>query len=409
MFEANGSGFRDLRPALLVAGIPGLLICATVIVDVAKSDDASAESVATDIFGEDSLSENVSETLRHAASLADDEAYEFLCDWVLPRPGHAGFRLSGQFTSSRPASQDGEESGSDVSGGRLVSPVFDLLELATRTGRLSELLGRVEAVPVSTDELQVRSKLALLILLDLQMGQQGTAEEKFDLLYDTVQVSKPAAMAGQWPETLVAYRCVKKFPEFTSIGDLLEFLVRRRVYKSVPPGAFAWYVHVAALAREFRYAEMLRTAERSAELELSDRPLKDWVHVSRVRARTHGRGYPESSWKWNGQQCMHVTGHDEDCLLYRVPLRGNFQVEADVHTSGAVELLTAGALLGFQNRGSLITGSFGAGTAIEKVEPRFSRTDAWVRVRSEVQDETVRTWVHGRLVNERKISGEPDP
>lgn len=409
MFEANLSGHRMARPVFLVTGIFGLTICATVIVDIAEADAPLARSVAAEIFGEDSLSENVSEIRRRVAILADDEAFEFLCDWVLPGPSHPGLRLSGQFTSSRPASHDDEESGDDVSFGRLVSPVFDLLELATRTGQLPELLRRVEVIPDSTDELQLRSKAALLILLNLQMGQGDSVEENFDLLYDAVQASEPVAMFEQWPETLVAYRCVKKFPEFTSVGDLLEFLVRRRVHKSVPSGAYAWYVHVAALAGEFRHAEMLRSGGRSSELDHSDRSMKDWVHVSRVRARTHSRGYPEPSWKRNGHQCVHVTGHDEDFLLYRIPVRGNFQVEVDAHTGGTVELLTAGELLGFQTRGSIITGSFRSGTLIEKVEPRFSRTDAWVRVRSEVQDGTARTWVHGRLVSERKLAAEPDP
>ncbi|MGZ0174289.1 MAG: hypothetical protein ACKVHE_32700 [Planctomycetales bacterium] len=278
--------------------------------------------------------------------------------------------------------------------------MFDLLEIASRTGRLNELRDRVEAIPQPTDDLQIRSQAALLILLDLEMHESTSAEKYFDLLFESVKKSKPASMHDQWPETLVAYRCVKNFPDFVAVGDLLDLLVTQRVHKSIPTAAGAWFVQVPSLVGEFRYRQALKISQQSPYGSLTDKPLPDWMPIARERGGTRGRGFPSSTWRWNGCECWHTNGHYEDILILRSPLRGDFEIEADVLSGHAVLLLTAGTLFGPRKKAQWLSGRFRAGTIVEHAGEPFSKTGQWIRVRSAIQDGVARSWIHGRFVSE---------
>ena len=248
-----------------------------------------SENVAGEIFGEDVLSENVSRIRNQAAALSDDQAFDLLVSWVLPDSAGSSFRLSGEFTQTDPAPILDEIAGTRDFTSELVSPVFDLLKIASRAGRLKELRDRIAAVPQPTNELQNRSRAALLMLLGLEMDDSQATDEQFGVLFDLVKKSQPTSMHDQWPETLVAYRCVKGFPDFEAVGDLLDTLVTQRVIKSVPTGAGAWFVHVSSLAGEFRYRQALKISLKSSTGGLADKPLRGWIPIARERGRTRGR------------------------------------------------------------------------------------------------------------------------
>lgn len=395
--------------------VPKPFLCLIGFLSIFATDPKNAqasplsENVAGEIFGEAVLSENVTLVRDRAAALSDNQAFDLLASWVLPDSASWSFRLSGEFTQTDPApiSDDMAEAGDFES--QLVSPVFDLLRIASRAGRLKELRDRIDAVPQPTNELQNRSRAALLTLLGLEMHDSQVAEQQFDVLFDLVKKSQPTSMHDQWPETLVAYRCVKSFPDFEAVGDLLDSLVTQRVFKSIPSGAGAWFVHIPSLAGEFRYRQALKISLNSSTGLLADKPLPGWIPIARERGRTRGRGFPRTFWQWNGRECWHVGGHDEDVLLFESPLRGDFEVEADVLSGHAVLMLTAATMFGPRNKNQWLSGRFRTGTIAEKPVMPFSKTGQWIRVRSAIKDGVAKSWIHGRLVNEREVSAECDP
>lgn len=366
-------------------------------------------NVASEIFGEETLSTNVSRLRDRASILPDRQAFDFLASWVLPGDSHSGFRLSGEFAQSKLASEVSGEVNAGRLGSELVSPVFDLLENASRLGRLEELRDQVAAIQISSNDLHDRSRAALLVLISLELNDSRAAEKHFDQLFNLVKKSWPASMFEQWPETLVSYRCVKRFPDFVAVGDLLTWLVKQRVHKSIPGDAGAWFVHVPTLDGEFRYRQALNISLKSPSGPLTDEPLSGWLPIAKERGRTHGRGFPRTSWRWNGRECWHIGGHDEDVLLLRSPLRGDFEVEADVLSGHAVLMLAAGGMFGPRTRNEWLSGQFRTGTVAEKVDDQFSKTGPWIRVRFAVQGGVARSWIHGRLVSEREVSADHDP
>ncbi|MDA0808932.1 MAG: DUF1583 domain-containing protein [Planctomycetota bacterium] len=366
-----------------------------------------SSDVAVEIFGEEFLSENVLDVRQQVALLPDHEAFALLSDWVLPGALHLSFRSGGEFT---PVGVTGTGfSEVDGSGWTLVSPVVDLLDVAARTGRLQELRDRVALIPTTQGDFQSRSKTALLVLLSLELNDLPAARKYFDVFYEAVKNSDPVEMYEQWPETLVADRCVRKFPDFADVGDLLNLLMKQRVLKSRPKGAGVWFSYWASLTRRYQYRQTLERTARLSESVHSDEPVTDLISVTRERGKSRGQGVPLSTWSWNGSSCQHIVGHDEDYLLFRSPLRGNFQVEADLQAPGNVHVLTAGTLFGPRNKFELVTGDFRSGPVIQKVDPPFTKDNPWIRYRATVHDGVVKTWLHGRLVDEKYVSPDFDP
>ena len=384
-----------------------LALCALLSGQVVGVAAPWSSDVAVEIFGEEFLSENVLDVRQQVASLPDAEAFALLSDWVLPGALHLSFRPGGEFTPVNVAENGLTEV--DGSGWTLVSPVVDLMDVAVRTGRLKELRDRVALIPTMQDDLQSRSKTAPLMLLSLELNDLPAAGKYFDVLYEAVKNSDPVEMYEQWPETLVADRCVRKFPDFADVGDLLNLLMKQRVLKSRPKGADVWFSYWASLARKYQYRQTLRRAAGLPGSIQSDQPVTDLISVTRERGKSRGRGIPLSTWSWDGAACRHIVGHDEDYLLFRSPLRGNFQVEADLQAPGSVHVLTAGTLFGPRNKFELVTGNFRTGPVIQKVDPPFTKDNPWIRYRATVHDGVVKTWLHGRLVDEKYVSPDFDP
>ena len=94
------------------------------------------------LCGEEFLAENVRRIRRHAASLPDNQAYQFLADWVCPSASHTAIRLTGEFTPTDPsplAFHLEPQRYRSKSGGEFVSPVADLLVLARKLNKLNQL------------------------------------------------------------------------------------------------------------------------------------------------------------------------------------------------------------------------------------------------------------------------------
>ena len=390
-------------------------VCSAAFMLFHQGDAFSAESTPrtafNGIFGERLLASNVFEVRRRAAELPDAECFDFLSRWVLPSPLHSSIRLTGEFTQTRPADIAGHIALEGGSGGEIVSPVFDLLDLAARTGRIEELKKRIAAIPVPQSGLLKNSHTALLVLLNLEQMDAPAAEASLATLFAAVSKETPAQLYDQWPETLVAYRCVKRFPDFEPVSDLLGTLLMNRVHRGIPqsPSAHVWFVHIASLSREHQSWQIGQQRQRAAPDQAADRQLRNWIPLTREREDSCGRGFPLSSWQWDGRECQHVGGHDFDYVFFRSPLRGDFSVEADLRGFNTTQILSAGGVFGPRTPASIVKGDFRTGTVVEAIDPPLHRADHWIRYRSEIRNGVSKTWLNGRLVNVHELSAEYDP
>lgn len=407
------SGLRQSRPRrwqkLLQAIVLSLCGASLLFRTTECHAEPLAGRVASGIFGERVLAGNVAGVRQRAALLPDERRFDLLLKWVLPGDTHPNYRMTGEFTQTLPAPVVASEGSGTDSGARLVSPVFDLLDEARRTGRLDDLYQIVSSLEEPKNRLRYRARTALLIMILLELQRDAEAEQYFDAFYERVASAGPADMHDQWPETLLVWRIVKRFPEFVGVRDLLEVLVVGRVQRGIPKGETGWFAHISSLAREHQF---LRDEDRTG-VDVSSRitglPLKNWIPLSRMRAHSRGRGYPVDSWDWDGKEARHIGGHDGDYLFFRCPLRGNYSVEADLLVPREAQFLTAGVFFGPGDRKELITGQFGSDAIVRPLDPHFTKTGLWVHYRAEINDGKCRTWIHGRLVDERQLPDDHDP
>lgn len=380
----------------------GLLVAA----EVQAAEPLDAE-VADAVFGTQVLSENAAAIREQAALLDADQRFEFLAEWVLPGPRHSGFRLSGEFSQTRPAPIT--KSANVGPDRNLVSPVFDLLDAAVETRHVAELRDRVAAIADSANSLQQRSRAALLLMLSLEAGDREAAGASFDVIHKTALNLRPRSAAELWPETLVAARCLEKHPDFEPLGDLLGFLISPQVRQGVPGRDVAWLVFVASLKFEHEALARLRSSIPGDNQQRAVAPLSRWVRVSREMASSCGRGIPEAAWQWDGVECRHLRGHTEDYLFYQSPLRGEFSIEADVLGYATTQFLIAAELYGPEKPAILTIGEFRTGSGKLLIDPPLRQVNKWIRLRADIKDGVNRVWVNGRLVNSREVPSDFEP
>jgi len=411
------------------------------ILVLARTTDCFAWQLSNDaaleILGGDVLSENVLEVRRQATKLNPDQRFEFLTRWVLPGETHPGYRMTGLFAESQLASSSvqidrAEPVGSEIpraairfsAGPELVSPVIDLLDAAAQTGRLDELCDRIlalpqmEAVSVSAKDataatqwkrLQNRSRIALLLLVAFARDDGPDVAELFDEFFESASQTISEKTHERWPETLVTWYGAKKRPEFRGTGELLDLLWSKRAAKSTSTAAIVWQLQIASLRWQRRFRLDQPETESIGAAASVDSWQNRWMTTSRMRAHTKGRGFPSAEWRRFGHEVRHVSGHDEDYLLYHIPLTGDFSVEAELLGPGEAQLLVAGTLFGPRGTKEFVTGNFNTGATIKRLNPALAKMYEWVHCRSVIENGNCRTYLNGRLLNQRHVGKTPDP
>lgn len=358
-----------------------------------------------ELFDDHIVASNVTKVRDHADTLTEAEQFDWLVKWVLPSESRVTIRMSGSFTQTDPAplNQVISEPGG-IRGGILVSPVFDLLDVAKKTARLPELLESVRRIPEPKTEEQRRARTAMLALIHLELGQNKEAGNETDLLLQLVVRSHPTQVADMWPEMLVVYRVVSQSGGSAVIEGLLANLFEQRTLRDIPHGLLAWHNQIASLAGISGHLETMRPTNAVAQpLEL-----KQWVPVSRVRASTRGLGLPQAQWAQQQDRVDKVSGHDEDYLFFRSPLTGDYEMECDMsHT--ACQAMVAGTVVGSDGSQTQIwTGTLRDGAKQQPIDAKFSGFQPWVRYRCVVRGKVATTYLNGLAVHTEQLTS-PDP
>ena len=358
------------------------------------------------LFEEAILADNAAAIREHASGLIDQERYQQLLNWVLPSASHSTIRMQGEFTQTNPAPANRIASSQEhISGGRIASPVFDLLEIARKLNQLDGLLQQVEAVPESHLNEQQRARTALLTLLYLEVGNTDAAAKSSDRLLQLVRESSPKNAAEMWPEMLVVYRHVIRQQTAPGLDELLSYLFAQRTQLDFLPTELKWHTQIASLAGEKGHRE----SATPAVADVSETEMSQWVPISRRRALTRGQGFAGSKWGRAGPQVYKISGHDDDYLFFRSPLKGSYEVECDV-TAFTSQSMAAGTFVGNdEDKTHLWVGTFRNSASRVDSKVRFSGFDEWIHHRSIFQNNTATTSLNGVVAHTEQITGSADP
>ena len=142
-----------------------------------------------------------------------------------------------------------------------------------------------------------------------------------------------------------------------------------------------------------------------------EQPL-DWISAVRERARSRGVGTASAVWARNAaNEVHHVSGHQQEFLLYPSPLRGDFDITCQVGGYGQTQVLFGGEFAGISSSATVLeSGSFRRGTWSRKeVDPEFSRPDPWINCSVSVHDDICNVTLNGRLVRSDILPPHSDP
>jgi hypothetical protein len=359
-----------------------------------------------EIAGEEFLSTNVTSVRRRAAEFPDDERFEFLADWVLPSTDH-GFRAEGEFVAASDLSA-ADKASEPLNGSALVSPAFDLLDVAISTKRLVELQDRINSTAVPDESLPHRARLSLLALTLLEIGDSEAAGVALQELLSLVNGHQAPNMHDMWPETLVAWRGIQRFWNDDLIGELISLLRQQRAGRATPARSEPWHAHITALAGWRQYL----VSGGSRDLSEITKIPRYWVPVSARRAVSQSAGNSETRWYHRDDGAIgQISGHTDDYLLFQSPLRGNFEIEGQLNPNGGCGIYSAGENVAlYWKRDSVTVGSFRPGAIkIEPFGPPIVLRSQPARLRAEFRNGVRRLFVNGRMVRETKLDEHANP
>lgn len=391
--------------ALVVIGLHDFCSCAVSCQAESKSNEPavplrSRTSPHAKLFDDRVLADNVMAVRQRISKLPEAERFDALLCWVWPSDTHSTIRTAGQFMQTDPAPVAVRQLvGADIRGGILVSPVFDLLEVATATGRLEELLTLVEALPEPEFEEQRRARAALLVLIHLEQGNQEAAATEASRLLDLVQQSPSRTLAEIWPQTLVVHRGAGH----VAVDDLLTWLFVNRGQADESPSLLAWQNQLASLAGRRGPGDPLR---RDPQIEPPG--ITQWTGVSRLRATTRGPGLPQPQWGQKSDRITKISGHDEDYLFFRSPLQGDYELDCDLASSQS-QSMVGGTVLGNDGTIGLWRGNLRDGPRRHPLAVPLSGAGSWVHYRGAVHEGTVKHSLNGLLVHTEELSALPYP
>lgn len=372
----------------------------------ATAADAARLRAAHAVIGEDVFLQGADAILEAARGLSAAERFEHLAAWVLPGPDHPTFRLAGTFAPTNPIPDPDAPTAAAGArrieqGGQLEAPAMELVATAEGLQRLDDLLERVEKAEATSDP-DRRGRLALLALVQAARGDEARATESLEALKPLLAALSPDEPATQrWPELVAAVGVRDRRSTLAKPAlDLLQTMVEQEGSRS--HGA-AWELRVR---HEAARAQGPGTPG-------ADPAIPGWSRVTHGRAESRANGWPLPLWASDGPQWTHVPGHADDLLYLNVPLRGSFEVEAEIaarHGLG-LGLVYAGQAVRVSGDGKRVERTeFGRPPLSSALDPPLTPSEGgWVRWRMTVADGTLTTYANDRKIEERHLTAPLDP
>ena len=392
-----------------------LLMVAALSFGTAAAEETSQTAQALNtIFGEDLLATNTSKIRRSPGQRSQTERFELLSDWVLPNSARPTFRLTGSFTQTQSApghkmSLNAAQGFRRQTGGRLTAPALDLVDLAKKLNRLHELADRVDS---NSNPTQNRSRLAMKCLIELARSDSKAALTTLGQLFEIISTARKTKLSDRWPEMLALSRAVLE-PETRAVaGEMLYALFDlyvNDIHGWKTNGSAAFDAHLFGL---LGMHQLLGDGDADIHQFAQAPDLKNWIPVSSTTAHTRGEGRPPAHWQHNGVRVDNLSGHDRDQLLFRMPLRGDYEVECDISAFSwrEIHLMVAGTYVApYWDEELYELGSFRTVRPKGLIDPPLNRSREWTRYRAVVRNGVCTTYFNGRKVHVEPVFQDSEP
>src|SRR5581483_7995034 len=144
----------------------------------------------------------------------------------------------------------------------------------------------------------------------------------------------------------------------------------------------------------------------------ADPGLAHWAPVVEARAESRGKGQPPAHWALVDGAVRHFPGHGHDYLYFRVPLRGDFEVNAELTTfnSRRADLGYGGVHLSLKwDRKGYDLFNLTRKLRTAKIEPPLPELGDWYKYRLVVKGGQWTAYVGDRKLCEEPLPADPDP
>jgi tetratricopeptide (TPR) repeat protein len=274
--------------------------------------------------------------LERARKLPAAERYALLADWVLPNERRPSYQLAGIL---KPVDvlgvvdQKQQPAGRRVlQGGRIDLPCLELIAAAREAGKLDDLCGRLaKATSRSEDELDKRSRLALRAAALAVKGDDAAAAAALaELLPYTSKMKLDAPGQERWPDLIAAQGTLGRPALRDPVAALLEAANKKlneAVIKEIVAEDREWWLRAFRDLRADLELKRLPDAERWASAV--DR-FVHWTSVPGLSSATRSLGAGLPRWVLRDGALVHLPGHGDDYLILNTPLRGDFEVTAEL-------------------------------------------------------------------------------
>lgn len=378
---------------------------------------AGVRSALGAIFADEHVAQEALQIHDRALTLDEEARFELLSAWVLPSDDHQTLRLQCEFTQTCPApllersgAAKAEKSGlnrAQFTGGDLVSPAMDLVEVAARLNRLDDIQSVIDQWKPTSPE-DEKSRIVFRLLIAIAQKDSGAAD---------VQMRQILALAGSSPGSAwerhteaVAVWAGGEFDSTRELARELAVLLQQDVWSGKFQRGERWKRQI--IARRFLLEEVIHAGKKSVDEAVDQPSLKTWMPVSRMTSETRGAGYPIPIWSATPGEARHVAGHDHDYLYFASPLVGDFSVEADLTTFEYRDIhLGLGSYWAGSSseRNSVVNASFRYDGPLVPIEPPLTRMFESMRVRMVSAQGMRTTLTNGRNIYQRQHGMNDDP
>jgi hypothetical protein len=359
------------------------------------------------VFGEEVLASDVRAVHGKCQELDDAAAFDRLADWVLPGTSRSTFRISGEFEATNSINAFRKSEPLDM-GVALIAPALDLIETARLLNRLDELRTRVVS-SAAPDTTQRYHRATLLFLLHVALQDETAAEQAFDQVIALSMQLDRGSRDARWASVLML-RATMKHPQLRRMVSEYCFSTQVDLLTYVPDLELdVLNDHLRSLSGLVTYFDSgSRGANTFSLPEISN----DWLSFSYSDSSTRGLGRPEACWQIDDSQAIKWCGHEMDFLSYRIPLRGDFEIECDFTTTYGeqVSFMLAGTHLQPATDGqSLTVGNFRKSSRNVPLEHHLTKLEQWARYRAVARNGVLTQYINGAAVLSQELPPNHDP
>ena len=355
---------------------------------------AAAQSVVSQLIDKQLHSQRVQAVLSQTASLPKSDRYELLADWVLPNDRDPAFHVVGlpqrwwsQPTDAKPTPKSVRD--------YFALPALELVDTAKSLGRLNDLAQRIaECAP--RNPVDESAQTVLNALVAAAADELGDAKANLVQLNDQILNADPQrTYLDRWPELLGMLLAERHKPLRPVIKPYVNDLAKRMWKDDAFPTHWnEAYPDNAGRKAYLRLFRTIRAAYQSQPCIFGDRPREvlasrghPWVVYSYPRATTAGFGVPPSVWTLRDETLISRAGHMHDNVMYRVPLKGDFEFRFETKGWGShiVRIGYAGKIGRISTSGTkFYTGDYHGGHKSHKLEKKVKKQDDWFTLKLKV-------------------------